>query len=71
VSFFASRWVERPQHVTEVDSSALPEGFRAAGVAAGIKPQGLDVGVLCSDSEQTVSAARFTSNARVGAPVTI
>ena len=27
---------------------ALPAGFRAAGVAAGIKPEGLDVGVLVS-----------------------
>ena len=71
MSFFASRWVERPQHVTELDPSALPQGFRAAGVAAGIKPEGLDVGVLCSEAEPTVSAARFTSNARVGAPVAV
>jgi glutamate N-acetyltransferase/amino-acid N-acetyltransferase len=38
-------------------------------VAAGLKPQGLDVGVLVSDVADTVSAARFTTNARVGAPV--
>ncbi|HKF80266.1 MAG TPA: bifunctional ornithine acetyltransferase/N-acetylglutamate synthase [Thermoleophilaceae bacterium] len=71
MSFFASRWVEAPAHATEFDPAALPRGFRAAGVAAGIKPQGLDVGVLVSDAEQTVSAARFTSNARVGAPVMV
>ncbi len=71
MSFFASRWVEAPAHVTELDATALPRGFRAAGVAAGIKAQGLDVGVLVSDAEQTVSAARFTSNARVGAPVMV
>src|SRR5204863_463861 len=39
------------------------------GIAAGLKPEGLDVGVLCSDADGTTSAARFTSNARAGAPV--
>jgi glutamate N-acetyltransferase / amino-acid N-acetyltransferase len=68
-TLFRSRWVVRPQHVTELDSAALPSGFRAAGVAAGIKSSGLDVGVLASDEPDTVSAARFTTNARVGAPV--
>jgi len=68
VSFFRSRWVERPAHVTELDPDALPRCFCAAGVAAGIKPKGLDVGVLASFDEST-SAARFTTNARVGAPV--
>jgi glutamate N-acetyltransferase / amino-acid N-acetyltransferase len=69
VSAFSSRWVERPDHVTELEAAALPEGFRAAGVAAGLKPEGPDVGVLVSDPDETVSAARFTTNARVGAPV--
>ena len=68
-TFFRSRWVERPHHVTELDPAALPAGFRAAGVAAGIKSSGLDVAVLASDEPETVSAARFTTNARVGAPV--
>lgn len=69
--FFRSRWVEKPAHVTELAPTALPPGFRAAAVAAGLKPSGLDVGVLVSDSEATVSAARFTTNARVGAPVIV
>jgi glutamate N-acetyltransferase/amino-acid N-acetyltransferase len=69
VSFFRSRWVEAPEHVRELEPDGLPAGFRAAGVAAGIKPEGLDVGVLVCDSPDPVSAARFTSNARVGAPV--
>ncbi len=68
-TFFRSRWIEQPGHVSEIDATTLPQGFRAAGVAAGLKPQGLDVGVLCSDAQATVSAARFTTNARVGAPV--
>jgi glutamate N-acetyltransferase/amino-acid N-acetyltransferase len=69
MSFFRSRWVDRPAHVAELEPTALPAGYRAAGVAAGIKPEGLDVGVLVSDVEQTVSAARFCSSALLGAPV--
>ena len=69
--FFRSRWVEAPKHVTELDGHLLPAGFRAAGVAAGIKPEGLDVGVISSDQPATVSAARFTTNARMGAPVIV
>ncbi|HEX5979542.1 MAG TPA: bifunctional ornithine acetyltransferase/N-acetylglutamate synthase [Thermoleophilaceae bacterium] len=71
MTFFRSRWVEAPGHVRELDQHALPAGFRAAGVAAGIKPDGLDVGVLVSDEPDTVSAARFTTNARLGAPVIV
>jgi glutamate N-acetyltransferase / amino-acid N-acetyltransferase len=71
VTFFRSRWVEAPRHARELEPQALPAGFRAAGVAAGIKPEGLDVGVLVSDEPDTVSAARFTTNARVGAPVIV
>jgi glutamate N-acetyltransferase/amino-acid N-acetyltransferase len=70
LSFFASRWIDKPAHVEELDPAELPQGFRAAGVAAGLRqPEGLDVGVLVSDEPDTVSAARFTTNARVGAPV--
>ncbi len=70
-TFFRSRWVEAPAHVTELAPRLLPAGFRAAGVAAGIKPSGLDVGVVASDEPDTASAARFTTNARVGAPVMV
>ncbi|HWF54933.1 MAG TPA: bifunctional ornithine acetyltransferase/N-acetylglutamate synthase [Solirubrobacteraceae bacterium] len=69
-SLFNSRWVQLPAHATELDATLLPQGFRSAGVAAGLKSDGLDVGVLVSDLPDTVSAARFTTNARVGAPVT-
>jgi glutamate N-acetyltransferase / amino-acid N-acetyltransferase len=65
-SFFRSRWVERPPRATELDPAGLPAGFRSAGVAAGIKPEGLDVGVLVSDEQDTVSAARFVASALVG-----
>jgi glutamate N-acetyltransferase/amino-acid N-acetyltransferase len=70
-TFFRSRWVDAPAHVTELEPQLLPAGFRAAGVAAGIKPKGLDVGVIASDEPGTVSAARFTTNARLGAPVIV
>jgi glutamate N-acetyltransferase/amino-acid N-acetyltransferase len=71
MNFFRSRWVERPPHVTELEPGALPAGFRAGAAAAGLKPEGLDVGVLFSDEPGTTSAARFTTNARVGAPVSV
>ena len=71
MTFFRSRWVERPGHVEELEPAALPAGFRAAGVAAGLKEKGLDVGLLVSDEPDTTSAARFTTNARVGAPVAV
>jgi glutamate N-acetyltransferase/amino-acid N-acetyltransferase len=67
--FFASRWVERPDHVTEL-AGGLPAGFRAAAAAAGLKRDGaLDVGLLVSDAPETTSAARFTRSGVVAAPV--
>src|SRR6201999_741246 len=69
-TFFRSRWVDAPAHVRELDPTTLPVGFRAGAAAAGLRPGAtrLDVGVLVSDEPGTVYAARFTSNARVGAP---
>src|SRR3954469_15713722 len=71
MTFFSSRWVDQPAHVTEAEQRGLPQGFRAGAAAAGLKSEGLDVGVLFSEAEATTSAARFTSNARVGAPVIV
>ncbi|MGI8594231.1 MAG: bifunctional glutamate N-acetyltransferase/amino-acid acetyltransferase ArgJ [Solirubrobacteraceae bacterium] len=68
-SFFSSRWVERPGHVTEL-GGGLPAGFRAAGVAAGLKPSGRpDLALLVSDAPGTASAARFTASGTAAAPV--
>jgi glutamate N-acetyltransferase / amino-acid N-acetyltransferase len=68
-SFFTSRWIEAPGNVTELPGG-LPKGFRAAGVACGIKPSGLpDVGLLVSSAPATTSAARFTSSGTQSAPV--
>jgi glutamate N-acetyltransferase/amino-acid N-acetyltransferase len=71
--FFRSRWVPRPAHVSELPpDSGLPGGFRAAGVAAGIKPSGrTDVGLLVNESAEPVSAARFTASGAAAAPVLV
>jgi glutamate N-acetyltransferase/amino-acid N-acetyltransferase len=73
VSFFRSRWVEAPEGVTELPPGAgLPAGFRAAGVAAGLKASGArDVGLLVSDAPATTSAARFTRSGVLAAPVLV
>jgi len=72
MSFFTSRWVEVPPHVREVPQGGLPLGFRAAGVAAGIKPSGgTDVGLLVCDAPDATSAARFTASGVQAAPVLV
>jgi glutamate N-acetyltransferase / amino-acid N-acetyltransferase len=71
--FFHSRWVAAPAHVRDLGPDAgLPEGFRAAGVACGIKPSGNhDLGLLVCDAERPVSAARFTATGAPAAPVLV
>jgi glutamate N-acetyltransferase/amino-acid N-acetyltransferase len=72
VTFFSSRWVEVPDWVREEADGGLPAGFRAAGVAAGIKPSGgTDVGLLVCDAPATTSAARFTRSGVLAAPVLV
>jgi hypothetical protein len=49
-AFFTSRWVRPPEDVEELDPAQLAPGFRAAGVACGLKGGGAtDVGVLACD----------------------
>jgi glutamate N-acetyltransferase/amino-acid N-acetyltransferase len=70
--FFRSRWVKPPDGVEELEMAALAPGFRAAGVACGIKPDGgRDLGLLICDAEEVRSAALFTANAAAAAPVRI
>jgi glutamate N-acetyltransferase / amino-acid N-acetyltransferase len=73
LTFFASRWAECPAHVTEVtDGLLLPKGFRAAGVACGIKADGLkDLGMIVCDSPEATSAARFSRSGVQSAPVLV
>ena len=64
-----SRWVELPDYVSERPGE-LPAGFRAAGVACGLKPSGdRDLGLLVCDSPDATSAARFTRSGVLAAPV--
>jgi glutamate N-acetyltransferase/amino-acid N-acetyltransferase len=56
----------------EIDNSVTaPQGFRAAGVAAGLKPSGNpDVALIFSDLPAT-AAALFTTNKVVAAPILV
>jgi glutamate N-acetyltransferase/amino-acid N-acetyltransferase len=68
--FFRSRWVEVPKGVREATEDGLPAGFRAAGVACGIKdPSAPDVGLIVCDDHGVTSAARFTRSGTQSAPV--
>jgi len=56
---------DQPRGVT------APQGFRATGVTAGLKPSGTpDLALVVNDGPDQVGAAVFTSNRVVGAPVT-
>ncbi|CAB4939738.1 unannotated protein [freshwater metagenome] len=70
---FSARWVPLPEGVVLApDPDVLPAGFRAGGVAAGIKPSGgTDVGLIVCDAPDVTSAARFTRSGTQAAPVLI
>jgi glutamate N-acetyltransferase / amino-acid N-acetyltransferase len=71
-SFFRSRWVEVPDGVEELDPDQLAPGFRAAGVACGMKAGGgTDVGLLACDAPKVRSALALTRNAAAAAPVRV
>jgi glutamate N-acetyltransferase / amino-acid N-acetyltransferase len=72
-SLFGSRWTPVPEHVRVLAHDArLPAGFRAAGVACGIKPSGgVDLGLLACDAQRPASAARFTASSTAAAPVLV
>jgi glutamate N-acetyltransferase/amino-acid N-acetyltransferase len=60
-----------PAHVTE-NPGDLPAGFRAAGVACGLKPSGgMDLGLMVCSAADCVSAARFTRSGVLAAPVVL
>ncbi len=72
MTFFRSRWVEVPESIVAVQDRGLPQGFRAAGVAAGIKPSGAhDVALLVCNAPDAVSAARFTRSGAAAPPVLV
>jgi glutamate N-acetyltransferase / amino-acid N-acetyltransferase len=70
-TFFRSRWIDAPAHMIALPGG-LPNGFRGAGLACGIKESGApDLGLMVSDSPQTTSAARFTRSGTLAAPVLV
>jgi glutamate N-acetyltransferase / amino-acid N-acetyltransferase len=72
MSFFRSRWVAPPDGVEEIDSSQLAPGFRAAGVACGLKGDGqTDVGMVACDAPSVRSALLLTRNAAAAAPIRV
>lgn len=72
MSFFRSRWVAPPQGLDELDPSGLAPGFRAAGVACGLKGSGAtDVGLVVCDADGVSSALLLTRNAAAAAPVRV
>jgi glutamate N-acetyltransferase / amino-acid N-acetyltransferase len=71
-TFFASRWVNPPEGVEVLGSAHLAPGFRATGVACGLKDEGAtDVGVLACDEAGVRSAIALTRNAAAAAPVRV
>ena len=69
MSFF-SLALGRCAGARDARAAGSPAGFRASGVACGIKPSGApDLGLLVSDAPETVSAARFTRSGVLAAPV--
>ncbi len=71
-TFFASRWVTPPPEFEQLDPAQLAPGFRAAGVACGLKGGGAtDVGVMACDAKEVSSALALTRNAAAAAPVRV
>jgi glutamate N-acetyltransferase / amino-acid N-acetyltransferase len=71
-SFFRSRWVTPPDGVEQRDPAELAPGFRAAGVACGLKDGGsTDLGLLSCDRDGVASALLLTRNAAAAAPVRV
>ena len=71
-TFFSSRWVTPPPEFEQLEPAELAPGFRAAGVACGLKVGGAtDVGVLACDAEEVRSALALTRNAAAAAPVRV
>jgi glutamate N-acetyltransferase/amino-acid N-acetyltransferase len=71
-TFFRSRWVTPPPEFEQLDPAELAPGFRAAGVACGLKGGGAtDVGVMACDSDEVSSALALTRNAAAAAPIRV
>ena len=57
---------------TVEERAVMPAGFRAGGLAAGIKPSGRpDLALIATSGESAAVAAVFTTNAVVAAPIRV
>ncbi len=71
-AFFRSRWVDPPAGIEFRDAALLPDGFRAGGVACGLKGGGAtDLGAVICDTAELRSAILLTSNAAAAAPIRV
>jgi glutamate N-acetyltransferase / amino-acid N-acetyltransferase len=69
--FFRSRWVQAPGGIQALDPAQLAPGFRAAGVACGLKDGGsTDLGLVACEGD-AASALLLTRNAAAAAPVRV
>ena len=72
MTFFRSRWVAAPSGGEELEPAQLAPGFRAAGVACGLKGGGeTDVGLLACDDANARSGLLLTRNASAAAAVRV
>jgi glutamate N-acetyltransferase/amino-acid N-acetyltransferase len=72
VERFRSRWLTPPEGLEQLDPARLAPGFRAAGVACGLKAGGgTDVGIVTCGSQPVSSAMLLTRNAAAAAPVRV
>jgi glutamate N-acetyltransferase/amino-acid N-acetyltransferase len=70
--FFRSRWVTPPPGVDQLDPALLAPGFRAAGVACGLKGGGeTDLALLACEEGGVGSALLLTRNASAAAPIRV
>jgi glutamate N-acetyltransferase / amino-acid N-acetyltransferase len=69
--FLRSRWIRVPEGVSELDHATLAPGFRAAGVACGIKEGSADLALVACDLAAVSSAVLLTRNASAAAPVRV
>ncbi len=70
--FFRSIWVDAPAGTRQLDPKDLAPGFRAGGVACGLKGDGkTDLGLIACDADDVSSAILLTKNAAAAAPIRV
>jgi glutamate N-acetyltransferase / amino-acid N-acetyltransferase len=70
-TFPGSRWVTPPDRIEVLEPAILAPGFRATGVACGIKGGATDLALVAGDADQTASGLLLTANAAAAAPVRV